>query len=405
MKKRLLLPLQIAVTVVLLYVVLSRVHFYGQRWENAEVVRASGAFVELRIDGKVETLPASQVQIRTVAAPDGTQRQVASAFKPGLADVFMRTNKLTACLFGALAGLVVFFTSLRLYLLLRVQKFDITLGETIRYSFIGIFFNWVLPGLVTGDLVKWYFISKKHKRVAMVGLILALDRIIGAFVLFLIASVVSAFFPFDTPAFAASPALVHDFKVILWVVRAMTLAGVVGAVVLFSRTLHKLLRVEWFYRNLPAGRQLEKLHQALLLYRAHFATLAAALAISVGVHATTITCNWGLGGAMGIHGVSYVQYAVFMPVILTAVGVIPLSLGGLGLRETMYVLTFKTAGVPAEAALNLDFTFYALSILWSLPGAIFYLERRDRVSAGQMQRELSSGAAAPQTIREGESNP
>lgn len=393
MKKSLMTLLQIAVTCALLYVVLSRVAFYGRTYERAEVLSSSDAFVTVRLDAeRTETFPVSQVQgTETVVAADGARRTLATVFKPGLFDVLAQTDVRMAVGFGLLAGLVVFFTSLRLYLLLRVQKFDITLGETIRFSFIGIFFNWVLPGLVTGDLVKWYFISKKHGRVALVGILLALDRIIGAFVLFLIASAVSLFVDLDLPAVAAQQDLQQKFLWIVWFVRIATLGAIAGGVALFSRRLHRLLRLDFFYRKLPGGRKLERLHEALLMYRTHAATLAVALIISVGVHTTTITCNFGLGRAMGIEGVSFLQYAIFVPVIFTAVGVIPLSLGGLGLRESMYVLTLRTVNIAAEKALNLSFTFYAISILWSLPGAVFYLAKRDRVSAGQMERELAEG--------------
>jgi len=388
LKKKILTVVQISVTVLLLWFVLSQVNFSDRVYSGGRVIEVRDELVKVRLaDGDEQTFSANAVVTAEGAALEAGA-PVKTARRPGLLTILRRINVPLAAPFALLSGLVIFLTATRLYLLLKVQKLDVTLGETIRYSFIGVFFNWVLPGLVTGDVVKWYLLGKKTKRVAMTGLIIALDRVIGAFVLFAVASVASIFADLKSIG-AADKSIMEKLLWIVWVIRIVTVAGALGCLVAFSRRLYRALRIEKLYRKMPGGRFFEKFHNALLLYREHPATLVVAFVLCVGVHFTTITCNFGLGRALGITGVSFLQYSVFMPIVYSAVGVIPLSVGGLGLRESMYVLTLRSVHVPAEGALNLSLLFWVVCVLWSVPGAFFYLAMRDRVSAGEMQRRLA----------------
>jgi len=388
-KKKVVAVLQIVVTALLLWWVLSSVEFRDRAYRDVELVGVEGTLVQVLLrDGTNATFPESGITERkTLTAQDGSRREVVTIVKKGLGTIVREMDMRVAIPFALLLGLVFCIVPLRLYLLLRVQKLDITFGETLKYSFIGLFFNLVLPGLITGDLFKWYFIAKRTRRIAMTGLILAFDRIIGAYVLFVVAAVVSLFVKVE---FAGS-AYANIAPTVVWLARVVTVAGIVGAAVLFSRRLHRLFRMEFLYAKLPGGNKLERLHKAILLYRSHVWTLVAVLAISVVIHSTNIVTNFGFGRAMGIEGISLARYGVFIPVIFATIGAIPLSVGGLGLRESMYVLTFKTAGVPEELALNLSFTFYIATALWSLPGALVYLVNRERVSTKAMEAELARG--------------
>ena len=402
MKKKILTVIQVAVTVLLLWYVLSQVNFSDRTYTGGSILSVEDELVKVRLaDGTEKTFSIETVE--TVGgAPLVKGAAVKTAVQSGLLTILADIDVRLAVPFALLSCLVIFLTSTRLYLLLKVQKLDITFGQTIRYSFIGVFFNWVLPGLVTGDVVKWYLLGKKTGRVAMTGLIIALDRALGAFMLFAIASVVSIFADLESIG-GADKNLMEKLLWIVWVIRLATVAGAVGCLVLFSRRLYRILRLEKLYRAIPGGRFFEKLHHALLLYRECPGTLAVAFVLCAGVHFTTITCNFGLGRALGIANVTFLQYSVFIPIVYAAVGVIPLSVGGLGLRESMYVLTLRSVQVPAEAALNLSLLFWVVCVLWSVPGAFFYMAMRDRVSTDEMQQRLDRADEEQGSPGEGES--
>jgi uncharacterized membrane protein YbhN (UPF0104 family) len=58
------------------------------------------------------------------------------------------------------------------------------------------------------------------------------------------------------------------------------------------------------------------------------------------------------------------------------VQMLPVSLGGFGVRETTFVLYFTRLGLPAESALALSLIGAVLLMVFSLLGAATYLLRR-----------------------------
>ena len=55
---------------------------------------------------------------------------------------------------------------------------------------------------------------------------------------------------------------------------------------------------------------------------------------------------------------------------------IPISLGGLGVREAALVYFFRTIGVPAEVSVSVGLMFQFLQIITSAPGIVFWWTER-----------------------------
>ena len=73
--------------------------------------------------------------------------------------------------------------------------------------------------------------------------------------------------------------------------------------------------------------------------------------------------------------VSLAHLAIVVPLSLI-VQMAPVSINGLGLRETTFVVYFTPLGVPPESAFALSFIGYMLMMVLSISGAIVYLARR-----------------------------
>jgi hypothetical protein len=67
-------------------------------------------------------------------------------------------------------------------------------------------------------------------------------------------------------------------------------------------------------------------------------------------------------------------FAVIVPFV-TLVSLLPVSIGGAGVRELLYVALFGAVGMQPEAALALSLSVFAASIVWGLNGlAVFALD-------------------------------
>ena len=68
----------------------------------------------------------------------------------------------------------------RWWWLLRVNGLDVSLGETIRLTWIGVFFNNVMPGQTGGDAVKAVYIVRRCPDGRIPALMsVIVDRILG----------------------------------------------------------------------------------------------------------------------------------------------------------------------------------------------------------------------------------
>ena len=70
--------------------------------------------------------------------------------------------------------------------------------------------------------------------------------------------------------------------------------------------------------------------------------------------------------------ISFLELLVFIPIIVV-VTLLPISLGGLGLKEGLWVYLFSRIGLTTEQALLLSLTITLLGWLLSLPGGIILM--------------------------------
>ena len=224
---------------------------------------------------------------------------------------------------------------------------------TVLY-FAGTFFNILLPTGVGGDVVRAVELTQDSRHGAEAIGTVFVDRLTGLVVLFVIAL---AALPF-------SYRLVGTEVVVAIVV--MALAGLVGGWLLLQGDL--LGRIGRRLSFLPAQDKLEKLYRAV--GGCGRRALAWALAVSVLFNLVNILVNYLIALALGVH-LSPWYFFAFVPIISFSL-TLPVSLGGLGVREGTYVLLFGQAGVAPEQALALSLAYYAITVVTGLLGGLVY---------------------------------
>jgi uncharacterized membrane protein YbhN (UPF0104 family) len=74
--------------------------------------------------------------------------------------------------------------------------------------------------------------------------------------------------------------------------------------------------------------------------------------------------------------IAWYWFAIIVPFV-TLVSLVPISIGGTGVREYLYVTLFGAVGMSSEGALALSLSLLCTAILWALVGfAIFSFDRR-----------------------------
>jgi hypothetical protein len=265
-------------------------------------------------------------------------------------------------------------------LIILAQGEKVSYGYLAALFYIGLFFNNFLPTNFGGDVVKAYKLSRVTGRAADAAGSVVIDRVTSTIALLTIAAV---------------PALLELSLL------GTGIALVVLAMLVFAALIVVFFTSERFARRLsglrifsydPFGfrRHLKSFYYSLHDFQQHKTTLALVMLISLIYQGLQIITVYVLALSLGIE-VSLIYYFLFIPIVL-AVGMLPVSLNGLGVREGAWVLLFGQVGVsPAQAFTMSVLSFFVMTLV-SLIGGFFYLFDRALPAADASPGDAETGA-------------
>jgi glycosyltransferase 2 family protein len=247
------------------------------------------------------------------------------------------------------------------------------LGWLVRTTFVSYAAAQVLPTSLGGDASRIYETARRHpgSRGPVAGTVL-LERALGGFATLVLAAV----------GFALA---VGRYSVggYLWVELAFVVISLVGAFVLFSKTLHPLLhRIRPLLHRLRIEAILRDVYVALHAYRRRLRLLGWAFALTVAVQAVRVLAIWCAGKAVGVD-LSPRPYYVMGP-LLFLVMLVPFTVNGLAVRESFFVSFLGNLGISADRAFSAGFLFFVVTIVVALPGVVILAREgfRTRTVAG-----------------------
>lgn len=291
-----------------------------------------------------------------------------------------------------LAALGLCLSGVRWWLLLAAEGLSVDLRTAIQLTFIGHFWNMVIPGAVSGDAVKMFYVGRRvprSQREASWSTVFA-DRLIGLAALVSV-SVAAATAKLDL--FWGRPELRGTYALMLFV-----LAGFVAGGAVLRLDLGRDWRLtRWLVARLPMQQSLSRVWEALRRLGGHPGRLLLAYGISLVAHLFAVT-NACLIGGLFSEAVAALDYYALVPVALFS-NAIPLTPGGVGVGESVLGKLFSWAGPaaasPAEltrAGASVMVWLRLLMLSLALAGGLLYaLYRSDGPPAAD---EPSSGEAA-----------
>jgi uncharacterized membrane protein YbhN (UPF0104 family) len=231
----------------------------------------------------------------------------------------------------------------------RALSIEAPPGRFVALYLSGMFLNLLLPTSVGGDAARAYLLSPRDPVRGAASV--ALERGTGLFVLLAMLAVGAAITPLPGAAWAAAGAVAGGIA--LWMLPRL------GARASQAR--------------LPRWLPPEALRDAAAVTRER-SVMAAALLLSGCFYACLV----------GMHVLLARRIGIALPVAalaaVTALGslaaMLPLSTGGLGLREAAYVAVLSAWGVERGAALALGLTSLAAVLVVALVGGIVLAAQR-----------------------------
>jgi uncharacterized protein (TIRG00374 family) len=271
----------------------------------------------------------------------------------------------------ASAGLLVMATLAALYrwdLLMRGQDLNFPFGQVARYGMIGAFFNTTMPGAVSGDLIKaWYVLSdvKGQKKTPVLTSIL-LDRIMGVFGLILVSA--SPLFLY-WPTVWAMPQLRQVALLVLVLFAGMIFFFGYIMLSVWGPLAQLRRKMDGLGAN-RAGTILLQAYDAWVSYRKQPSILLRALLLAVFTHLCVVSVVFICARALGDDHLQLYQFMLLVPIGLITTA-IPVAPAGLGVGHVAFAALFGMAGSKHGAEV---FTMLVtVQILLNMTGIFFYL--------------------------------
>ncbi|MBX3054300.1 MAG: flippase-like domain-containing protein [Caldilineaceae bacterium] len=280
-------------------------------------------------------------------------------------------------------ALAVALSASKWWLLLRAQHISVPLTRLFAFQWMGIFFDNFFPAQVGGDVLRGYNLARDTHRTADAAASVLIDRFTGltAFMLAAALSSSAILITGGLPAAASSQELAFlrfiDLRLIALGSSGVAVILLTALALLLSRRTKVL--VERILTRLPLGHRVlpvwQKLAEAINAYRHAYPAMAVAGLVSLLIVVVTSVTIWLLANALSPGSINFVQVLVINPII-AFLSVIPLSPGGLGVRQVAFAALFVSVGAGAELGFLVGLLQQMITYLVSLPGLLLWLRGR-----------------------------
>ncbi len=271
--------------------------------------------------------------------------------------------------------------------LLKLQGIVLPFRRTLSFYFVGAFFNNIMPANIGGDVVRVHDVYRESRMPHQAIAATVTDRFFGMVALGLLAMPAGLYVALRYEALGLergfglwSLAIVVGFMIIL----------ALSCLLIFSRRLARV--VERVVRPLlirGTRDRFKRVYESFYSYRANMPSLPVVLAVAIVVQALRVLVHFEVSEAMGLN-IPLIYFFLFVPVIAIFIA-LPISIGGLGMREWLMIAFFCRAvpGLTDEQAVAVGLLAYVVGVVVSLAGGVIYLGRG--LTPGQIEKEFSDG--------------
>lgn len=292
--------------------------------------------------------------------------------KKGLLDIetmfrVLTIGDLLICLFLVLLGLV--FSSFRWMALLNGQGFRAHVSQVFSLQLVGLFFNFIVPGGVGGDLIKGYYLvrSQEHEKF-LAATSIFVDRVIGLWTMIIIV-VVSGFF--IIPEFSTNPKVFVIYKSVLVAGGLFTL----GLAMAFSKKINESGFIQKVTAKIIYGDFLFKCYESIHSYCSHKTSIVQAIWLSFATQMSSIAFFYVVGESLGAP-LDLKSYMFIVPLGFVCSS-LPITPASIGIGQVVFLAIFNLyMGSKTQIGPNSVSLFQILTFVWGLVGGGIYLFKK-----------------------------
>ena len=280
-----------------------------------------------------------------------------------LLDHIHSTNKpflLLAFFLSLLNYILCFF---RWNILLKAANIHLPVKRVVISVCGGVFFSLFLPSSIGGDFARSIDLAKHTQKTKEVIATVFMDRLIGYVGL---ASVTLFSCVLGWEIVKNDIAILSSVAIIISILIFILL-------ILFNKFLHT--KLNHLLLNSNSGRireSIKNLLQEIHYFRDKKGVLLESLVLSLIVQAIGPIAVYITARALGVSGVKLLYFFIFVPII-GAITLLPIAIGGFGIRESASVFLFAKAGIDGIAAMAIALLNSYFIFIFGVIGGMIYV--------------------------------
>jgi uncharacterized membrane protein YbhN (UPF0104 family) len=253
-------------------------------------------------------------------------------------------------------------------MLLGAQDVHVPLRTLVKSFMVALYFNNFLPSNIGGDFIRIKDTARFAGGKTLATLVILSDRVIGVIALVLVAAT-GATMVGEIGGHVASPIWPS------WLWAGFLAATIMSApAVLAPAGVGRLLQPLTIIHPEWVGGRIDGLTAALSRFRDHPWAIISCFGGAVFVQGSIVVFYIAVARALHVPVQGW-DLAVIVPLSFI-VQMLPVSLNGFGVREATFSFYFTRVGLPMEAALLTSLVAQAMIMIFSVGGAVIWFTRR-----------------------------
>lgn len=252
--------------------------------------------------------------------------------------------------------------SFRWKLVLESKKYKEKLIRLFSLYMIGGFFNIFLPSTLGGDTLRILYVKRKELSLKTATSTVLFERMIGLYSIFIMAIIAISI---------GWNSIMVEMRLPVLVISCICTLLMTSVFILYDKILS-------FTKQLSSKISLNiflKFYSYLKLfnfkeYGAKIALICFFLSIFIQLIVICITAL--IGYSMDLDEIGLLNYFVIMPPIWV-ITMLPISIGGFGVREGLFILLLAPLGIGIEQSTLLSLLSFLPFVIVGLLGSLFYL--------------------------------
>lgn len=275
-----------------------------------------------------------------------------------VSQLLLEPGKIVIAIFALIFILVIVTYRWKMIVETRSLK-NLPITPVLKGNWIGMFFNAVLPGSVSGDFIKIFYLKnldpKFSKRFLLASSLI--DRVIGLFGIIFLLGLNSLIFYKELSEKSLHVKQILDFNLLL------TLGIIIGILSLFFIPL----KINTLLNKFPLKKHTVEIWDFLVGIRSK---LVGLIGLSVVVQAIAVIVFWYLTKSFSDHPFELNQAFSFVPLGFIGLA-IPIAPSGLGVGHMLFEELFKLYDITNGASLfNL---YFLVQLIVNLLGVVPYI--------------------------------